>query len=53
MLCCLGMLITSSPALCRSNDLGAEGVEGLVKGNWPELRLLDIRWGLMAWLLYM
>ncbi len=27
---------------CSDNDLGAAGAEELVKGDWPELRILKI-----------
>ncbi len=30
---------------CSFNELGAAGAEELVKGNWPELRILAMRWG--------
>jgi hypothetical protein len=36
---------TFSPHSCRHNKLGAAGAEELVKGDWPELRVLDIGWG--------
>jgi hypothetical protein len=33
------------PPFRSYNDMGAGGAEELVKGDWPELRLLDIWWG--------
>jgi hypothetical protein len=30
---------------CSDNKLGAVGAEELVKGDWPELRILTIWWG--------
>jgi len=30
---------------CSDNKLGAAGAEELVKGDWPELRILTIWWG--------
>jgi hypothetical protein len=36
---------TFPPHSCRYNKLGAAGAKELVKGNWPELRVLDIGWG--------
>ncbi len=30
---------------CSQNELRAAGAEELVKGDWPELRILNIRWG--------
>jgi hypothetical protein len=29
---------------CRYNNLGAAGAKKLVRGDWPELRVLDIGW---------
>jgi hypothetical protein len=29
---------------CSYNYMGAEGAKELVKGDWPELRILNIRW---------
>jgi hypothetical protein len=29
---------------CSLNQLGAAGAKELVKGDWPELRLLNIGW---------
>jgi hypothetical protein len=29
---------------CSYSGLGAAGAEELVKGNWPELKILKIRW---------
>jgi hypothetical protein len=38
------VLAPSPPPSCRGNELGAAGAEELVKGCWPELQLLVIRW---------
>ncbi len=37
---------------CSFNKLGAAGAEELVKGKWPELKILEIRWGRRPMLLY-
>jgi hypothetical protein len=37
---------------CRNNHLGAAGAEELVKGDWPELRVLSIGWVVLGWCLY-
>jgi hypothetical protein len=34
-----------TPPLCSDDNLDAVGAEELVKGDWPELRILNIRWG--------
>jgi hypothetical protein len=36
---------TFPPHSCRYNKLGAAGAKELVKGDWPELRVLHIGWG--------
>jgi hypothetical protein len=38
-------LIKSPPIFIRHNNLGAACAKDLVKGDWPELQLLDMRWG--------
>ncbi len=37
-------LHTFPSPFCSKNKLGAAGAEELVKGNWPELLVLIIRW---------
>ena len=34
----------SLPLFYSKNKLGAAGAKELVKGDWPELRVLNIRW---------
>ncbi len=36
---------------CSYNKLGAAGAEELVKGDWPELRILNIGWVVLPLLL--
>ena len=31
--------------------MGIAGAEELAKGDWPELLVLNIRWGVLAWCL--
>ena len=35
---------------CSVSMLVTGGTEELVKGDWPELRILDLRWGGLAML---
>jgi hypothetical protein len=37
-------LNTFPSPFCSKNKLGAAGAEELIKGNWPELLVLNIRW---------
>jgi hypothetical protein len=39
-----------SPHSCSQSNLGIAGAKELVKVDWPELRLLNIRWGGLAML---
>jgi hypothetical protein len=43
-------LAVANPPSCSRNSLGGAGAEGLVKGDWSELHILDIRWVEMGWL---
>jgi hypothetical protein len=42
---------TASSHSCRYNSLVAAGAMKLVKGDWPELRVLSIGWDEFAWCL--
>jgi hypothetical protein len=41
---------TFPPHSCSYNTLGTAGTKELIKGDWPELRVLVIRWGGLAML---
>lgn len=40
-----------APPSCSINQLGAVGAVEVVKGNWPELCILDLRWDWVAGML--
>jgi hypothetical protein len=46
-------LRTFPPPFYSKNKLGAAGAKELVKGDWPELRVLKIGWGGLAMLSYL
>jgi hypothetical protein len=39
------------PHSYSANKLGSAGAKELVKGDWPELRVLNIGWGVLGWCL--